>query len=449
MKTLTAFLLGTFLFLLLAQSLLAGPPPALVQLHVNVAAAPGGNGSASAPYQNLPDAVAAARGLWLAAANGDLRIVIRIAPGVYLLTAPLVLDIPNLQLQGSNKMLVDADGWPSGNLKPGTETKITIASSFLDGPLLHVRASSAVLTGHGVTIQNLSLDGNNRVVGSDGHIITIRQVRDFTVKGCIVTGRAFIGIDSRASSGKIIENYITDVGCGACIGAGNASSSADVLFSGNRSVNNSLGGVLLGGSGFELPGIFDSLSAVIEGNDLSNNALIPRFSFGLRIFVIRRDPPDPFNQSTGNVTALIVGNRINNNEFGVVIDAGFPYRTSLGECDSRTYTGTLALTFKDNQILGNLLTPALITFTRETAAVDPLELDPTVFSTAWKYLHGATFIITDKKNNLAGYWLDHPVADPVDPSVDYCGEGGALLGNRLTINGAIIPNGRTVPSPVP
>src|SRR5712672_153022 len=48
------------------------------------------------------------------------------------------------------------------------------------------------------------------------------------------------------------------------------------------------------------------------------------FSSGIRLAVIRRDPPDPTGQSSGTMTAVISDNNIMNNWFGVSIDAGFP-----------------------------------------------------------------------------------------------------------------------------
>ena len=178
----------------------------------------------------------------------------------------------------------------------------------------------------------------------------------------------------------------------------------------------------MGGSG--AGEIFDKLSAVVNQNDLSENTDIPYFSFGLRVFVIRRDPPDPAIQTSGTVVATISGNRISNNALGVTIDAGFPYRLEY------SFTGTLDLTFNSNQIVGNRLTPALISFTRNTATLFPSELD------LWNFIGNSTFNIKYSSGDLDGYWFDHPVSDPID---------GRTLRNILKINGAIIPNGRFVP----
>src|SRR5688572_13784521 len=61
-------------------------------IHVNDDAEAGGDGSARSPYENLPDALAAAR-----ATSGD--VVVSVAPGDYELTSTLVIDRP-LDLRG-------------------------------------------------------------------------------------------------------------------------------------------------------------------------------------------------------------------------------------------------------------------------------------------------------------------------------------------------------------
>ena len=88
-------------------------------------------------------------------------------------------------------------------------------------------------------------------------------------------------------------------------------------------VNNNLGGILLIGSSIFIPELGDQLDAVVRGNDLSNNAGTQ--GFGLRIFILRRDPGLPGDtQSSGHVRALVQGNRIFGNRVGLTLDAGFP-----------------------------------------------------------------------------------------------------------------------------
>jgi hypothetical protein len=256
--------------------------------------------------------------------------------------------------------------------------------------------------------------------------VLIEEGEDFTVRGNYVTGGTFVGIYTVASTGKIEGNYITQVGCGTCLGPGSFSSPAAVVFRGNRSVNNFFGGVLLLGGGTSNAD-YDALSAVVEGNDLSDNNTNPTAGqgFGVRVMVVRHDLPADRGTS-GNVTAAISNNRITNNKIGVLVDAGFPYRTFDGRTDRRLHSGTLSLSLTGNEVVANRMAPALISFTRSTAALTPAQL-----TTSWKYLERSTFDITDIDDNLAGYRLDHPPTDCID---------GRTLGNVLRINGGLVPN---------
>lgn len=407
----------------------AKPPHATVVLHVDANASPGGNGTGAAPFQNLPEAVAEARARFL---EGGSRLKIQTAPGVYVLTGPLLLDVPGLELRGSNVMPLDADDWPSGRVEPGSETRITSNGSFNGAPLIHVTPSSSELSGRDVTLANLTVDFN-----PSGSAILIQRAQGFSVKGCFVARASPGGVHTLASSGTIAGNFITGVGCGVCVGGGNGSSPAMVRVSGNRSVNNTNGGVLLDGGVTGTDASHGSLSALIEHNDLSDSMVNRTAGFGIRIIT---SPSGPFLLANYNhVTAVIVGNRIRGNRTGAIIDAGFPYRAIGSRFDPRLYSGSLILTFRDNDIAGNVWAPALITFTRSTAALSPSQLSPSS-GASWKYLQDSSFQIRDSQNSLAGYWLDHPEFDPFD---------GRELNNVLTINGDEIPNGRTIPSVLP
>jgi Right handed beta helix region len=410
------------------------------ELYVDVAASPGGDGSKQAPFRRITDAVNYVRGFPL-----GRGFEILVEPGTYvgrysntdpgLEDLPIVLDYPNLKLKGSTSMLADENGLPTGEIEPGRKS-LLIAQPPLatDQNLISITGTNPLLSGQGVEVSKLTLDGGNAPTAARGTVIFVRLVQDFVIRNNYVTGGAFQGIQTTASSGKIQGNYITQVGCGACIFAGSTTSPANVTFSGNRSNNNFFGGVLLNGAGISDPA-FDRLSAVVDGNDLSDSKANPVVSqgFGVRVIVVRHDPPD--QGTSGNVTATISNNRISNNRFGFSIDAGFPYRTfptGTSNPDARLHNGTLSLSLKDNEVIGNLMSPALISFTRNSATLAPSQL------TQWKYLEHSTFDITDSDGELNGYWLDHPVFDSID---------GRLLQNILRINGVEISNGRYVPFP--
>jgi len=132
---------------------------------------------------------------------------------------------------------------------------------------------------------------------------------------------------------------------------------------------------------------------------------------------------------------VVQGNRIVGNRVGVYIDAGFPYRRVSTGCDSRVYSGTMDLQFAGNVIASSILTSGLVTFTRNSAALNPAILPD------WQYLHGATFTISDTDGSLADARIDHPQRDPfVGPCpADATQEA---LGNVLIYNGQELANGK-------
>jgi hypothetical protein len=399
-------------------------------LRVAAGAAAGGDGSGKAPFATIGEAVARATEL------GGATILV--GPGTYPIASTVSIRVP-LVLRGSNVMEVDADGWPTGNIAPGTETKILGTAALGAATMIAVGSvSGPVLSG--VTVENLTLD----LGPGGGNDLDIAKTQDFLVRGNKVNGAAaFIGIFAAGSSGRIVGNYVSGVGCGTCVGGGDAASPAHIEYVGNRATGNRFGGILLNGSGTGLPETDSNLLDVdIEGNDLSGNIASPRFSFGIRIFVIRRDNGAIGDtQSDGNVVARIQGNRIVGNEMGMSIDAGFPYR-QYGPvpqlCDARVYTGSFDISLRGNTLTGSHLTPALISFTRNSASFNPATRG------AWQFLHGATYVIDDPEGSLTGYWLDHAETDRFTGGVCPADAAAEVLGNTLIYNGATVGYGYTV-----
>src|SRR4029434_6305205 len=109
-------------------------------------------------------------------------------------------------------------------------------------------------------------------------------------------------------------------------------SPSQIVFEGNRAVNNANGGLLLNGASINIPEFGDEVNAVVSDNDLSTNT--GNQGYGFRAYILRRDLNAPGNaQSEANVTAVLQNNRIVGNRVGVYIDAGFPYRPVVGGCD--------------------------------------------------------------------------------------------------------------------
>jgi hypothetical protein len=352
--------------------------------------------------------------------------VVVVEPGQYPVSSTLRIQSP-VDLRGSNVMEVDDAGWPTGSIAPGTETKIVGTAALGTSALVSVGPSDDGVL-HGVQLRNLTFDSGP----ARGDDLNFNRTQGYSVYENAFRGLTTNGIFSVASSGKIVGNYISVEATGAAITAGYPVSPSTVKFVGNRLVRN-IAGLVLIGSTSRVPETGDQLDVLVRNNDLSENNSVAGFSFGLRIFTINRPLGAPGDtQSTGNVRATIQGNRIADNEIGVTIDAGFPFRRVGTICDPRVYSGRFELEFRGNTLGGNRFIPSLITFTRNQAALHQFPLD------LWQYLHSAIYDITDEDGTLADALIDHP---EFDPFVGPCANDATheLLGNTLIYNGAVLP----------
>jgi hypothetical protein len=72
-------------------------------------------------------------------------VLIKVPPGDYVLTEPLLIDRA-LDLRGSTELIEGDDGWPTGDAVPGTETRILAANPVGTQPLFVVgRGDASVL----------------------------------------------------------------------------------------------------------------------------------------------------------------------------------------------------------------------------------------------------------------------------------------------------------------
>jgi len=390
-----------------------------VLIHVNDDAGPGGDGTGASPFGDLPSAVDYARTL-------PGPVTIKVAPGDYALAETLVID-RSIELRGSTEQVAGVDSWPSGTIAPGTATRVFASSASLAQLVLVDR-------GDGTTLEAVGVSGFVFEGTATGISLLLHRVQSYRVTDNVFRAPATFALVSVASSGRVSGNHFSGVGTGVIINGGYPASPSNVVLQGNRAVRNDLGGVLLNGASIGIPELGDAVTAVVQDNDLSEN--VGNQGFGLRIFIVRRDLGAPGDsQSAASVFATVRGNRIQGNRVGVSVDAGFPYRRVGETCDTRVYSGTMDLLFAGNTISGSLLTPALVTLTRNLAALNPMLLPQ------FQYLHDSRFTISDADSELAGLWIDHPAADPI---VGPCPNDAAheLLGNVLIYNGQVLPNGR-------
>ncbi len=199
--------------------------PARTIIYVNIGAEPGGDGSFGFPYRNLRPALKKA-----GATAG--AVTIRVAPGRYVVNSTLVIDRP-LLLRGSSELVKDPDGLPTGEVLPGTETRIVAGAGLGAEPLISVgRADGDVISR--VTIRNLVLTHADPLATQ----LSFRRVQDYRVSNNVFRTGGGIGLESIASSGEVIGNHFSGLGTGAFFAAGYPESPSNVLFKGNRSVDN-------------------------------------------------------------------------------------------------------------------------------------------------------------------------------------------------------------------
>ena len=407
-------------------------------IHVDAQGPANGNGSAQSPFNSLPAAVAYANTL-------EGSPAIHVAPGRYELTDTLRIE-KGLTLQGSNELEIDEQGWPTGNLvDPAKETRI-VGGPALIGVLISAGKAGEVI--EGVKLRGLTFQSGPR----NGNVLDFARVQDFEVRDSILTGfttlpaMAGSGINTFASSGTIRGTYTTRLLGAAFIGAGYAGSPAEVVFRGNRAVGNRVGIFLVGTSdGITEPG--DQLYAVVRDNDLSYN-YEQRPSAGIRVIVkgtehISGPGYGSTGLSTGNVHATIRNNRLVGNKIGIVIDGAFVTRQQpappANVCDTRTFSGLLDLSFRENTLSDSTFKPALISFTQLQTTLSVLEGNPPPYA-QFQFLHITTFTIDDPDHVLAGAYIDHPATDPFVGGTCSLDTIHEELHNTLRINGSLVDN---------
>ena len=428
-------------------------------LYVDAGAAPGGDGSARAPYLRITDGLERAR----RDRQGGLgeTITIHVAPGTYsgsyssarlnrepgLELLPILINVPNLTLRGATKLLQDVSELPTG-AQPGTETVITtdevVSSPNFTASLILIAPTTDGGSGDGVTVSGFILDPQATVnLPRDGvpelQSIWLDRVAHFEVRQNIVM-RSGDGVRSRMSSGTVSGNLFVGNGfAGAYLSGGNGAYPANVRIIGNRGFNNVRGGAMLGAFGNTIPLDLGAntlqspaviltvdpaswpslLTATVNDNDFSGNVV-----YGLRCGAY---PPDNYYKLKANLTARleanVSGNLFNGNQnYGLVLDASFPPPRS----DKNAVSARFDLVLQNNALTGNGRATALFTFERFTVSLGTDSLKD------FKYLSGSLYNLNDTEGETLGFDYDNPLMDPFD---------GTVLNNSLIINGTVMPSG--------
>jgi hypothetical protein len=437
-----------FLSLVVLAAAFAGPAVA-EDLYVNASAPSNGSGSLQHPYWRITDAVTRAR--------NDRRnaviplaetITIHVAPGTYIGSffntgphiepLPIVLNVPNLVIQGSTALDLDSGGLPYRVAKNTAQSVLAADADLNDytAALITITRTTDGSAGDWVTVTGFTLH-----VEVDFQGVLADHVSHFRIMGNSIDG-AFLNIYTRAATGTIEGNLLSHsdtIGCLSEGGTGQFPSQVSVI--GNRINSNEDIGVIgvtypsdftlnLGQSGLSSlpfqfggshPDMPNGLNLTLAGNDISDNA-----GAGIRLFVAPFVPNAQAILGAGSPTLLanIVGNTINRNQqYGLVVDGG---DAPLGFAP---YSGTVLVSLLANSIARSGVQPALFTFYNffDTIA-GPQENE---------YLQQALYHIFDLDRELTSFDYDNPVLDPATngPLHDrlLVNNSGNVLGVKLSL----------------
>src|SRR5579871_3008621 len=192
-------------------------------LYVNASAPSNGSGTASSPYWRITDAVVRARS---DRQNSVIplseTITIHVASGTYtgsfsasgpqLEALPIVINVPNLVLQGATTLTLDSSGLPTGPADKAAQSIIRSKDELKDlaTGLVIITHTTDGGAGDAVTMAGFTLNA-----AGGYHGIVADHVSQFTLAGNLVSG-GYLNVYSRATSGTIAGNLLSNsstVGC--------------------------------------------------------------------------------------------------------------------------------------------------------------------------------------------------------------------------------------------
>jgi hypothetical protein len=421
--------------LLIAAAALPGPAEATgdeghTKVYVDCAAAPGGDGSKTAPVPTITAALPIARALAM-----DGKVTIDVAEGICDDEVfPIELDFP-VRVRGSRSPEVD-----EGDLPVDGQDHDTLVTWVPPSPVPPSVGALAFfrITGSDVRISKLSLDGKiapGTVTPAPAATAPIgvlaHRAKDFVVDQLRIV-RMGNAVRAQGASGRVRDTYVGKVSAGIVLTGGDPTAPPKVICTNNRVEDYWTGAFAVSGAG----PAGQSIRAVVEGNDTVTSYANtgPSNPFGVRISPILAGTP--FLE--GSVRATFEGNQFRGSpRYAIIANGGQTVRRA----DGQRYTGVVETTFADNLIdeAGITRAASLITFTNSRATELPCELDPantkaqcpTLMGNPpqyWEYLEAGVFDLRHS-GELDGALIDHPEIEPVD---------GRDLDNLLVINNEVV-----------
>jgi len=424
-------------------------PPHAYNVFVDAGANPDGDGTATAPYQTITRAFERARQI-RATVPVTGKIHVHVAPGEYVESFPVYLNVSNVDLHGSTRLLEDENGLPANCgtdstpapcIEPGTETLITPALPLTANTQTMLFIAPTIDSEFDklsdVTVRGLVIDGKSANVAIGGVGIFVDRVDNFSIQGN-VTRRLLIGVRTDLSSGSIKGHFAYQSMDGLAIAGGSSIYPARVEAKANRLLNNlEQGLVALGAASVKgrirtstllkpVQTLFDPLQhpeqvpdtlvLSVIGNDMSGG---PRFGMRLEAYISGSAFYDTTDNQpmTSRIVATVRGNSFRNNgEYGVTVEGAFVPRGN-----PRAFTALFDGHFEANDFTGNGRAGLFAGFMLNGVVTR----NPGLIVTN-KYLVDSRFAIEGDAPHM-DIDFDNPVLDPFD--------GVTPLNNALAVNG--------------
>ncbi len=384
-------------------------------------------------FARIGEAIAAARAIRIArdeTTTARCRITIAVAAGTYhgaTLPAsdptgealPLVIDFPDLTLQGALDMQLDAIGRATG-LGAGDETVLTSVLPLqsigqYSEPLFVINGHPDGSRGDGAEVRGFVFQSGHVGVdnGVGGVAVIALRVTNLAITGNRIEPGFSEGLDLRASDGVVERNQLSGGGnCDVCF-AGPGSYRAE----GNRLLAGGIPGFFVvptvslpvpaGVEPYTLP-VSSLVTAAIVNNEVRDHQRTP-VGAGIRVGAVGTGAPDV----VGSASVEIRDNALLHNRFGLILDAAFPVANT-------TLRGDLDVSLANNILSGSCQNDLLVSLSRHTTGLG---------------LQNAAYLLNSTyRLSLGGNldWADAWYANP------------AGYGNTLVVDGAVISNGSVV-----
>jgi len=423
------------------------------------------NGSAAFPFKTITQALELARQIRFGCPathvlpSSPHTITIHVAPGMHVgaftafhassrETFPIVLNVPNLKLQGA--LRVEADGTittpttlRAERSQQAKQHMVVVART--NAPASCRFPASFEMAGDFVTISGFFFEGiaddSTKPGRNESALVSLDRVTNFVVKESYFTHGSF-GMTARLSSGQIRDNqFVANNGLGVNVSGGSETFPATVQIVGNRMRDNGTfptastpngfgGGVNIQGAAqtendlldlFEghpfaavkLPRTYDRTNhpeLVPDTLDVSvtRNTVVHNATFGIHVHGYIRDnyeldPGDPNAIMTAKVTARFSENvSMQNENYGIVIEAG-----QIKIDKVRTHVVNISASFHKNTFLQNQSGNALFGFWRFASSVSAAAASDLTL----KFAHDSTMTIC---GDIKRFSFENRETDPTD-----------------------------------